>query len=128
LRRVWNGSIGRGSGQLLGREVSAVEVIEASAKRKGEKVITIRLVLDEKCIIESAEVLGDFFAVRPEALEEMLQGLTGVRAVNIEWREFLRDMARVSGLYGASGETLDSLAVKLADGVSRACGKGVAVE
>jgi len=105
-----------------------VGVIEASAKREGEKVIMIRLVLNEECVIESAEALGDFFAVNPEALEEMLQGLAGVKVVNVEWREFLEDMVRASGLYGVSRETLDSLAVKLAEEVSRACGEGAAVE
>jgi hypothetical protein len=107
--------------------VSAVGVIEVSAKRKGEKVITIRLVLNEKCIIESAEALGDFFAVNPEALEEMLRDLAGIEATNVKWGGFLKDMARASGLYGVSRETLDSLAVKLAEEVSRACGEGVAV-
>jgi len=105
-----------------------VGVIEASAKRKGEKVIMIRLVLNEECVIESAEALGDFFATNPEALEEMLRSLAGARAANVEWREFFKDMARASGLYGVSRETLDSLAVKLAEEVSRACGEGAAVE
>ncbi len=105
-----------------------MRVVEASAKRKGEKVITIRLVLDEKCIIKSAEALGDFFAVNPEALEEALQGLAGARAVIVEWREFLKDVAETSGLYGVSRETLVNLAVKLAGEVSRVCGGGAAVE
>lgn|GEM_PF-3519322 len=103
-------------------------VIEASAKREGEKVIMIRLTLNEKCVIESAEVLGDFFAVNPEVLEEMLRVLVGAEAVNVEWRGFLEDMARASGLYGVSRETLDSLAVKLAEEVSSACGEGAAVK
>ncbi len=105
-----------------------MEVIEALAKRTGEKVIIIRLVLDKECIIESAEALGDFFAVHPEVLEEMLQGLAGAKAANVKWREFLKDMARASGLYGVSSETLDSLAVKLAEEVSRACRGDVAIE
>lgn len=128
MLRAWSGSIGHVSGQLSGRKVSAVGVIEALVKRKGEKVIMIRLVLNEKCVIESAEALGDFFAVNPEALEEMLRSLVGVEATGVEWEEFLEGMARASGLYGVSRETLDSLAVKLAEEVSSACGKGAVVK
>lgn len=105
-----------------------MEVIEASAKRKNEKVITIKLALNEECVIESAEALGDFFAVNPEVLEEMLRSLAGARAVDVKWREFLKDMARASGLYGVSRETLDSLAIKLAKEVSRACRKDAATK
>ncbi len=66
------------SGHSYVLEVMFLEIVKIF-KKPNSKLIVFKLSLDEDCLITKASLEGDFFAYRPEVVDESMDSLKGLK-------------------------------------------------
>ncbi len=97
-------------------------IVKEFIKKSGEKYFEVIIDLEvPECRVSKVIINGDFFAAKPEFLEEMTEKLRGADAASTDWVGTLLGMYESAHIYGVSRDSVKKVATSIDLRVRKLC-------